>query len=386
MAAGSLAPSTALPSDGTIAGGVLTIDLDAIVQNYAFLQRTVGSASCAAVVKADGYGLGATRIVPRLLQAGCREFFVATVSEALSLRPFVDAPARLYVLCSPVAAALSTIVPLGIVPVLNSIEDVEAVRCFARSARQQLFVAIHLDTGLSRLGLSAADVPSLRRMPLPSNVSVELVLSHLANAGDQNDPFNADQLKAFERAAEAFPGIRRSLSASSGIFLGPAYRFEQARPGAALYGINPVPSLPNPMLPVVRLRARILQIRTVPAGTGVGYGPLFTTRRQSQIATVALGYADGLLRSGSCKAAMWSGAHRLPVAGAVSMDCITLDVTDVPDGRLRPGSFVDVLGPRQSVDDLAATLGTIGYEVLTSLGHRYHREYVTGSEPDRPTP
>ncbi len=385
MAAGSTVSSTALPLDGVIAGGVLTIDLDAIVRNYVLLQGTAGSTSCAAVVKADGYGLGATRIVPPLLQAGCRELFVATVGEALSLRPLVDAPARLYVLCSPVAEALSTIVPLGIVPVLNSIEDVEAVRVFARRGRQRLSVAIHLDTGLSRLGLSAAEVASLRGTPLPQNVSVELVLSHLANAGNQNDPFNADQLKAFERLAEAFPGVRRSLSASSGIFLGPAFRFEQVRPGAALYGVNPVPSLPNPMLPVVRLRARILQIRTVPAGTGVGYGPLFTTRRTSQIATVALGYADGLLRSGSCKAAMWSGAHRLPIAGAVSMDCITLDATDVPDGRLRPGSFVDLLGPRQSVDDLAATLGTIGYEVLTSLGNRYHREYITGGAPGRAT-
>lgn len=362
-----------------LAGGILTIDLDAIVHNYGVLCRVVGPASCGAVVKADAYGLGATSVVPRLYQAGCREFFVATACEALALRSVIGARARLYVLSAPVAEAIPALTRLGVVPVLNSADDVESAYAFARRSEEPVAVAIHIDTGLSRLGLSYGDMPRIAKQAAPKNLCIELVLSHLVNAGHQNDPLNGNQLKVFEATSSLFPGVRRSLAASSGAFLGAAYQFELVRPGAALYGVNPVPTLPNPMRSVVRLRARVLQIRSIPAGTGVGYGPLYTAQRPTRIATVAVGYADGMSRIAANQGAMWFDAHRLPIVGAVSMDCITLDVTDVADDRLRPGAHVDVIGPHQSVDDLASTMGTIGYEVLTCLGRRYNREYVIAS-------
>jgi alanine racemase len=385
-----LSPSTVTRSAGqlvrsSLAGGVLTIDLDAIVHNYELFRRGVGRASCAAVVKADAYGLGVSRVASRLFDAGCREFFVATVDEALALRVAIDGFARIYVLCAPVAEALPTLASLGIIPVLNSAEDLAAAHEFASRLHEPFAIAIHLDTGLSRLGLTSDDLSRFRNAQSPANLRVELVLSHLANAGVQSDPLNADQLKAFERMTQRFPGIRRSLAASSGAFLGAAYRFELVRPGAALYGVNPVPALVNPMRPVVRLRGRVTQLRSIPAGTGVGYGPLFTPSRNSRIATVALGYADGLLRTAANKGAMWFGTHRLPIVGAISMDCVTLDATDAADDRLRPGAYVDLIGPRQSVDDLATTLGTIGYEVLTALGRRYDREYVAAVATFRPS-
>lgn len=358
--------------------GTLTIDLDAIVRNYKLLRRAVAPATCAAVVKADAYGLGAARVVPALSRAGCCEFFVATVDEALALRRTLGSGTRIYVLCAPARESLPALVPMGLVPVLNSVDDVEAAHAFACRSREPVAVAIHLDTGLCRLGLSNSDLSRIHRKR-PANLRVELVMSHLVNAGVQDDPLNRMQLLAFERMAQSVPGVRRSLAASAGAFLGPAYRFELVRPGAALYGVNPLLAMPNPMRPVVRLRGRILQIRSIPEGCGVGYGPLFTSRRTTRIATVAVGYADGLPRIAANNAAMWFGTYRLPIVGAVSMDCVTLDVTDVADNRLRPGTHVDLIGPRQSIDALAATLGTIGYEVLTSLGRRYEREYVVSS-------
>lgn len=357
-------------------GAVLTVDLQAVVSNYCMLRRAAGSAACAAVVKADGYGLGALPVVRKLCAAGCRQFFVATANEALLIRPIVPKDGRIYVLSAPVAA-IDVLAAHRIVPVVNSIGDLETILDYTHRVCRVIPVALQIDTGLSRLGVSTAELPRVRALLSRGGVALDLILSHLANAVDPQDHVNRIQLHAFRNAISQLPRAHCSLAASSGIFLGPEFGFDLVRPGAALYGINPAPWMKvAPVRDVITLRTQVLQIRTVRAGTGVGYGPQHLNHRDSKVATVALGYADGLLRSGRARGCLWHGRHRLPVLGAVSMDCMTVDVTDIQDDSLKAGSWLEVIGPHQSIDALASALGTIGYEVLVRLGHRFHRRYV----------
>jgi len=365
-------------------GAVLTVDLQAVVSNYFVLRRAAGLAACAAVVKADGYGLGALAVARKLYAAGCRQFFVATATEALMLRPVVPSMGRIYVLSAPVAA-IDLLEAHRIVPVVNSVGDMETILDYAHRICRVIPVALQVDTGMSRLGVSTAELARIRALLSRGGVALDLIISHLANAADPQDHVNVSQLHAFQNATSQLPDARRSLAASSGIFLGSSFAFDLVRPGAALYGINPAPWMKAaPVSDVVSLRTQVLQIRTVRAGTGVGYGPQYLTRRDLKLATVALGYADGLLRSGRGRLFLWHGRQRLSVLGAVSMDCVTVDVTDVQDGSLKAGSWLDVIGPHQGVDALASALGTIGYEVLVRLGQRFQRRYLNpecGMEP-----
>ena len=365
-------------------GAILTVDLQAIISNYFSLRRAAGSAACAAVLKADGYGLGALPVARKLFAAGCREFFVATVDEALSLRPALPPPGRIYVLSAPVAA-IGLLAAQGIVPVANTFGDLETILDCSRRAGRIFPVTLQIDTGMSRLGVSMAELPRVRALLNRSGVTLDLVISHLANAADPQDQLNSRQLHAFQSATGHLPHARRSLAASSGIFLGSRFGFDLVRPGAALYGVNPAPWMKDaPVCDVVTLRSQVLQIRTVRAGTGVGYGPQHLIRRDSKLATVALGYADGLLRSGRDRVALWHGRQRLSVLGSMNMDCVTVDVTDVRDESLEAGSWLDVIGPHQSVDALASALGTTGYEALVTIGRRIQRKYLNpecGMEP-----
>lgn len=354
------------------AGARLTIDLGAIGANWRLLSARVGR-PVAAVVKADAYGLGAARVAPALAALGCTDFFVAHLAEAIALRPLLP-QARLHVLGGLMPGAEADCAALGIVPVLNSPEQIAAWAATAARLGRALPGAIQIDTGMSRLGLAPAEMEALTPADL-RGIDPTLLLSHLACADSPGHPANAAQLARFRAARARLPAIPASLANSSGIFLGPDFHFDLARPGAALYGVNPCPGQPNPMRAVVRLQARVIQCRDIAPGTGVGYGLTWTATRPTRIATVAVGYADGYLRALSGRGTAWVGPTALPVLGRVSMDTLTLDASALAPDALPPGALVDLLGPGDGLDTLAAQAGTIGYEILTSLGQRYARHW-----------
>ena len=358
------------------AGALLTIDLMAVRENYRTVRKQLSGAEAAAVVKADGYGLGAARIVRALMQEGCGQFFVAHLEEAIALRQAVPEVGRIIVLHGPTPGAEAVFHAHGIVPVLNSAEQVSGWAGMARALGEQLPALLQFDTGMSRFGLSEDDLGDLLARPDGlAGIDLLYVMSHLACADAPDHPANAQQLACFQRMRAHFPNVKASLSASSGVFLGPDYHFDLVRPGAALYGVNPQPGQPNPLQPVVRLQGAVMQVRTVGPGASIGYGHTITAERPMQLATVAVGYADGFLRSTGSNGAAWLGDTRLPVVGRVSMDSIILDATDVP---LAAGTLVDLIGPRQGLDDVARAAGTIGYEILTSLGSRFARRFIGG--------
>lgn len=347
---------------------VLTIDLAAVVANWQALGVRHGAA-VAGVVKADGYGLGAAAVGRALQAAGCRHFFVAHPSEGVALRTALGP--------GPMIAVLDGFAPgedgdAALTPVLNHLGDVARHR-----ARPPAGGAIlHLDTGMRRLGLDAAEQARAASDPtLLAGLPLRYVMSHLACADEPAHPLNALQAERFATAAARIaPGVPRSLANSSGLFLGPGFVSDLGRPGCALYGINPTPGQPNPMMPVVTLDAPVLQVREIAAAETVGYGASWTAPRPSRIATVAAGYADGYLRALSGRSVAHHAGRALPLVGRVSMDLLTFDATDAPE--VVPGSMLRLIGPGCTPDDLAAQAGTIGYEILTSLGPRYRRAYL----------
>jgi len=365
-------------------GATLTIDLDAIAANWHKLRQRVGpDAACAAVVKADAYGLGATRVAPRLHAEGCRDFFVATLGEGLALRQALPDVA-IYVLAGVDDGTADEFAARNLIPVLNHLGQAEAWRDTARRIDTTMPAILHIDTGMNRLGLEATEVIRLSTdASLVAGLDLRYAMSHLVSAEIADDPLNEIQrtrfLDAIELLRPALGMPRLSLANSSGIFLGPDYHLAMVRPGVALYGVNPTPKAPNPMAEVVRLTAKILQVRRVDTNQTVGYGATRRLERTSRIATIAAGYADGFLRSASNRAQARLGGLSVPVVGRVSMDLITVDVTDLPESLARPGLEVELIGGGHDVDRLAAEAGTIGYEILTSLGHRYTRHYLESS-------
>lgn len=365
-------PKMPLPESGAL----LSIDLDAICDNWRALKARVGPADCAAVVKADAYGLGADRVAPALAQAGCRHFFVAHLAEGVALRPKLPASASVFVLHGAPPGAEAECEAQGLVPVLNSPPQIQAWRALAARHGRRLPAIVQVDTGMSRLGLSGTELDSLACDAHSfAGIDVRYVMSHLACAEEQDNPFNAMQRERFLAARRLLPVASASFANSSGVFLGPDYHFELARPGAALYGVAPVAGAPNPMRPVVRLQGKVVQVREIPAGASVGYGLTWCAPKASRIATVSVGYADGWLRSLSNRGAAWFEGLELPLVGKVSMDTITLDASALPEAALQPGTLVDLINTEHGVDAVAGRAGTIGYEILTSLGHRYERHY-----------
>lgn len=366
-------------------GALLTVDLGAICANWRMLKTRLAAAECAAVVKADAYGLGALKVAPALYEAGCRHFFVAHVDEAIALRPALHPDAVVYVLHGATPGAEPEFVVHDLVPVLNSLAQVAAWRELACKLERPLPAILQIDTGMARLGLSPheLDVVAGDRAQL-RGIDLRFVMSHLASAEDQGSPANRFQLERFRGALARLPRTRASLANSSGIFLGADYHFDLVRPGAALYGVAPVAGAPNPMRPVIRLQGKVIQTRTIEAGTPVGYSHTWTAPRRSRIATVAVGYADGYLRGLSNRGYVQFDVTALPVVGNVSMDTILVDVTALGEDTIREGSLIDIAGPELGVDDIAGRAGTIGYEILTSLGNRYARHYLGAAlEPDQ---
>ena len=373
------APAQTAPTD-LERGGILTIDLAAIVANWRELARRAAPAQCAAVVKADGYGCGIEPVTAALAKAGCATFFVTTLAEARHARA-VAPQAAIYVL-TMLPGTHAAVAQGNFRPVIGSIEELAEWEAF-RASGWQGTAALHIDTGINRLGLSTDDLAQLEPRVLARRAGLDLLMSHFACSEEPSHRLNAKQMADFRELRDLFPGIAGSLANSSGIFLGPDAHHDLVRPGVALYGANPTPGHLNLMRPAVRLEGRIVQVRDVDPGDTVGYGATWTARRPTRLAVVALGYADGFLRAASASDAK-PGAEAVvagrpcPLAGRVSMDLLAVDVTDVPEGKPRRGDTVALLDHTIGVDDLASHAGTIAYEVLTSLGRRYARVYKGG--------
>ncbi|ESQ78965.1 alanine racemase [Asticcacaulis sp. YBE204] len=356
--------------------GVLSIDLTALRHNYHLLQATAPDASMAAVVKADAYGLGAARVAQTLYDAGCRDFFVALVTEAVALRPTLPTDAHVYVLNGLLPGAEALAVEHDLIPVLNSLEQVARWSATAQQAGRPLTAVVQVDTGMSRLGMQPDQLRTLAAEPERlRGIEITHLMSHLACADEPEHPANADQLTVMAEMSALFPHLPVSFANSGGAFLGQAYHKALIRPGIALYGGAPSTD-GNPMRPVVTLHVAVIQTREVPTGTRIGYGGTVVADRPLRLATLSAGYADGLPRALSNHAGVWWQGIRLPFIGRVSMDSIIINISALPDGALNPGDVVELLGPHQSIDDLASAAGTISYEILTALRSRYYRHYV----------
>ena len=363
--------------------GVLTIDLDAIAANYRLLQSHLAVAECAAVVKADAYGLGAAKVAPALERAGCRSFFVATFDEGVDLRAVLPAGAgtEIYVLNGPPPASAGAFRRHGLAPVLNDLGQTEAWRREARVAGARLPAIVHIDTGMSRLGLDETDVARVAEEPaLVEGIEVRIVMSHLSCAEEAEHPMNEAQLGRFEAMRVLLPRAEASLANSAGIFLGPRFHFDLVRPGIALYGANPCPGRDHPMAEVVRMQGKIVQVRDVDSPQSVGYGAAYRVARPGRIATVSVGYADGFSRALSDRGHGYVGGVRVPAIGRVSMDLSTFDVSEAPRERCRSGALIDLIGGPLPIDEVASDADTIAYELLTRLGSRLHRVYL-GEQP-----
>ena len=363
-----------------LAGAHLTIDLAALKENYRLLSDKAAPAECAASVKANAYGLGIERVGPALYEAGCRRFFVALPGEGVTLRELLP-DATIHILGGILPETEKIYLEHNLIPVLNSLHDIRQWAAFAKTRGTLLPALLHLDTGITRLGLLEAEIRELAAMPeLLDNLAIDFVMSHLACADEADNPMNRKQLEKLHFFRSLLPEVLRdtpvSFANSAGIFLGKDYHFDMVRPGIALFGGNPHAGAPNPMREVVHLQGRILRVADVDSEFRVGYGATFRTERSSRIATVSVGYADGYFRVLGNKAECAIKNIKVPVVGRVSMDIITIDVSKVPEDDCVPGGFVDLIGGAVPLDEVAAHAGTIPYEVLTALGSRYSRDYL----------
>jgi len=366
-------------SDPTEAGGILTIDLAAIEANWKMLAGMTVPVECAAVVKANAYGCSLEPVTRTLSGAGCRTFFVADVAEGRRVRALAP-EAVIYVLNGLMPGSAPAFAADYLRPVINSTTELAEWDAFVAIKNWRGGAALHVDTGMNRLGITIDEAVAIAPRIQSENHGFTLLMSHLACAETPDHPMNDRQIRLFREIRIMYRGVASSLANSSGIFLGGTIFCDLVRPGVALYGANPTPEKKNPMRPVVELKGRIIQVRPVNKGESVGYGATFGAARSSRIAVVAVGYADGFLRSaaavkGKPAAEVVVAGKRCPVAGRVSMDLIAVDVTDLPEGAARRGDFATLIGEGISLDELAAAMGTIGYEVLTNLGRRYHRIY-----------
>ena len=345
------------------------------------MRDLAASAECAAVVKADAYGLGMIEVASALWSAGCKTFFVATLDEARSLRTLLP-QATIYVLAGLMPGTAELYRADGLRPVLNSADEIREWASFCATSGERLSCAVHIDSGMNRLGLSAEEVDQVATaVDLWPALTLSLVMSHLACADEPDHPKSDAQRKIFDRLRALLPAAPASLANSAGILLGPDFVYDLVRPGLALYGGHPRRHGENPFQPVVQLKGRILQVRNAAPGETVGYGATRTLREATRVAVVSVGYADGFFRAlsvadGEEGFAGYLGPHAAPIVGRVSMDLVTLDVSLVPESFARRGAWVELIGPNVPAHALAAHAGTIDYEVLTNLGRRAFRRYI----------
>lgn len=364
----------------------LTVDLGALVENWRDMARRSGRARTAAVVKADAYGLGIEDVGETLYLAGARDFFVATADEGATLRLYAP-EARIFVLSGIWPGMERRFFDNDLVPVIISEEQLSFWMAVLADYGDYP-CALQVDTGFNRLGLPMGDAIALADdVSRPASFAPVLVMSHLACGDDPTNPMNRQQLESFRQVTTAFEGIDSSLAASAGIFLGSDYHFDLTRPGISLYGAEAVNGMANPMRPVATAEARIIQIRNVKAGETVSYGRALKLTRDSRLAIVSAGYADGYFRSQSSAGVPlrqvvpqggigFIAGHRVPVAGRITMDLTIFDITDLPEKLVKAGDYVELFGHNILVDDAARAAGTIGYDMLTSMGLRYERRYL----------
>lgn len=381
-----MTPDGAAPTRSAGTAGAIAIDLGALAWNWTALAKLVAPAECGAVVKADAYGLGAERVVPALSAAGCRSFFVATPDEALEIRRIAPDAQRVFVLDGLVPGSEAMIEAADAVPCLASLDEVRSWSAHAKACGQQLAAAIHIDSGLNRLGLAVADVEALSREgDTLAALSIELVMSHLACADQPAHAKNEAQRTTFDRLRALLPPAPASLAASDGLMLGPAFHYDLVRPGYGLYGGQAFRGGASPVKPVLEVTAPVIQVRDVAAGESVGYAAVWHALKPSRVAVIAAGYADGYGRGASASDDA-PGGHVVihgqiaPIAGRVSMDLITVDVTGI-DPPVERGDIATLIGPGLPLEVAGRVAGTIGYEVLTRLSRRFQRRYVQGSEP-----
>jgi alanine racemase len=368
--------------NGPETGATLAVDLDAVADNWQALTRRLFAVECGAVVKANAYGLGLEPVTARLVKAGCKTFFVADVAEGRRARSQTP-EAAIYVLNGFSPEAAPAFGDLDLRPVINSTVELAEWDAFVAAQGWRGGAAIHVNTGMNRLGMPTEEAAALALRLQQENHGITLLMSHLACAEVQDHPLNASQIRLFRELRMLYHGVPASLANSSGIFLGDTAHFDLARPGAALYGINPTPGRDNPMRNVLTLTGRVLQVRKVPQGESVGYGAAWNAKRASRIAVAACGYADGLLRAGSGLDRKTGGSaivakKRCPIVGYISMDLACIDVTDLPDNAVRRGDAATFIGEKLPIDEVATAAGTIGYEVLVRLGLRSHVAYRGG--------
>lgn len=366
---------------GSEAPGLLTVDLNALAANWRTLARMAAPAACAAVVKANAYGIGLDQAAPALWAAGARVFFVAHLGEGAALRGFLP-EATIYILNGLDAGATpSDYSGYGLRPVIGSADELKRWAAFAIERDAPPPCALHLDTGMSRLGFESLAALAAAMEKHGATSGAKLLMSHFVSAELPADPVNAKQIALFAAARAAFSHLPASLANSSGMFLPSSPMYDLARPGYALYGGNPTPDQPNPMRTVVSLTVAIQQTRWIEQGQSCGYNAQWTAARRTRLATLPAGYADGLPRSsgatlGTKAAQVMIAGRRCPLVGRVSMDLTVADVTDLPEEAVRPGDRAEFFGEGVTLDDFAARSGTIGYQLLTGLGRRYRREYV----------
>ena len=344
----------------------LDIDLAALLHNFRILQQRCPKAEVAPVVKADAYGLGMAKIATHLAEHGARTFFVARLDEGIALRKVLGAGPVVYVLDGLGAGEAATFAGHNLRPVLNHTHQYADWL----SGPSEVQAALHIDTGMNRLGLRPEQIQAL---PERDGHRLSLVMSHLACGDEPGHPLNHQQLMTFRHAVEGLPDIPLSMSNSAGAFLDPAYHFDLIRPGIGLYGGGPFGTAHPDIRPVAHLSARVLQVRELKAGETVGYGATFAAPRDMRLATLGIGYADGILRNLAARGTVWIGGEHRQLTGRVSMDALSVDVTGLD---VREGDWAELLGPNQNLDTVATTAGTIGYELLTRLGPRLQRRYI----------
>ena len=360
----------------------LRIDLGALADNWRILARRAAPGRCAAVVKANASGIGLSEAAPALWGAGARVFFVAHLNEGIAARRVLPAEAVVYVLNGLESGVdPADYVEYRLAPVIGGEEELARWSAFAARRNRTSPCALHLDTGMNRLGFESLARLQAAMARHGTSSGADLLISHFVSSEIPGDPINRAQIERFEAVRVAFPGLPASLANSSGMFLDPAPIYDLARPGYALYGGNPTPGAPNPMRPVVTLTAAIQQIRSIEAGMSCGYNAQWTAKRPTRLATLLIGYADGLPRGAGATdakpgAEVAVAGRRCALVGRVSMDLAIVDVTDMPEDRVRVGDPVELFGGSIDLDDFASRSGTIGYHLLTSLGPRYQREYV----------
>tara|TARA_R110000824_G_scaffold155226_7_gene327888 strand:+ start:49668 stop:50813 length:1146 start_codon:yes stop_codon:yes gene_type:complete len=371
-------PASPFPSDDLR----LTIDLDALVGNVGRYRALAHGADVAGVVKADAYGLGFAPVVRAMAGAGVTRFFVTNVVEGAALRAVLP-DATIYLTNGLPQGAEDAALAANLSPCLGSLAELAVWTAASKRVGRPLPAALHFDTGISRLGFDSIETAHLlTNADMLDSLDLSLVLSHLACSDEPSHALNDIQLQRFKRLAAAFPDTPKSLANSAGVLLGAEYCFDLVRPGYAIYGGNPVVFEASPVMPVVLAEARVLQVREVDPGEAAGYGATWVSSGPRRLATLATGYSDGYFRwlgSANGAARVFLGGHYAPVAGRVSMDLLIVDVTDMPKNAVKRGDFAELIGPNVPLEEVAARAGTIGYEVLTSLGNRYTRRYTGAS-------